>query len=142
MMGLRRAQGPAGEIAVDLVVQAFGDGEELSVTADYQPADRDAEIADVANQYLQHLGDPAARRGRADVPDGVPGLQLPHLVRGLEQPQIALAADDGLQQGGRPPRHLHRSDQTHRICLSPYGRGRNVAHYITNTGTARNGVLV
>ena len=97
VIGVRSTQGPAGKVAVDLVVQPFGDREELSVAGDHQPADRDADTADVADQHLQHLGDPAAHRGRADVPDGAPRLQPPHLVRGLDQPQIAFAADNGLQ---------------------------------------------
>jgi hypothetical protein len=82
---------------VDLVVQAFGHGEKLGVAGDYQPADRDVEILHVPDQYLQHLGDSAAGSGRVDVPNAAPGQEPPELVSGLDQAQVPLAADDGLQ---------------------------------------------
>jgi hypothetical protein len=44
MIGLRRAERGSGRAAVDLVVQPLGDGEELGVAGDHQPADRDAQI--------------------------------------------------------------------------------------------------
>jgi hypothetical protein len=113
MMGLRRVQRPSGQIAVDLVVQALGGREEPGVAGDHQPADRDAQVGDVPDQCLQHLGDPAAHRGRVDVPDGTPGQHVPNLVSGLDQLRIPLSADDGLQQGHRPPRHLHGTYQAH-----------------------------
>jgi len=141
MMSLRRVQGPSGQIAVDLVVQALGGCEEPGVAGDHQPADRDAEIGDVPDQCLQHLGDPAAHRGRVDVPDGAPGQQPPDLVSGPGQLPVARAADDGLQPGHSPPRHLHGVDQAHGIPPSAPGvTGR--AHHTTNTGTASDAVSV
>jgi hypothetical protein len=81
---------------MDLVVQALGDHEELGVTGDDQPADRDAEILNVSDQYLQHLRDPAADRGRADVPDGPPSQLLPEFLRRPDQPRVPLATDNRL----------------------------------------------
>jgi len=122
-MTLRRTQRPPGKVTVDLVVQPLGDGEELGVATDHQPADRDIEIVHIPHQDLQHFGDPAAGGGRVDVPDGPPGQQAPDLVSGPVQLREPRAADDRLQQGGRPSRHLHGFDQAHGIRL-PLGRGR------------------
>jgi hypothetical protein len=102
---------------VDLVVQAFGEREKLGVAGDHEPADRDVEIADVPNQHLQHLSDPAAGSGRVDVPYGAPGQLSPNPVSGLEQAKVPLATDEGLQQRDRPPWHFRHLDQAHGIPL-------------------------
>jgi hypothetical protein len=115
MTGRRCAQGPSGTVTVDLVVQAFGDREELGVAGDHKPANQDVEIADVPDQHLQHLSDPAAGSGRVDVPNGAPGQLSPNLVSGLDQAQVPLATDDGLQQRDGPPWHFHHLDQAHGI---------------------------
>src|SRR5262249_49480385 len=108
---------------------------------DYQPADGDAEILHVSDQYLQHLSNPAAGGGRVDVPDGAPGQEPPNPVSGLDQAQVPLAADDGLQQRHRPPWHFYGLDQAHRIHL-PFGRGLSLLTSNTSTRTACDGVSV
>ena len=115
MIGVRRAEGAAAGVAVDLVVQPLGDREEPGVAADHQPADRDVQILDIPDQYLQHLGDPATGRGRVDIPDGTPGQHLPDQVSAPGQQPVPRSADDGLQQRHRPPRHLHSRQQAHGI---------------------------
>jgi hypothetical protein len=113
VIGLSRAEGTAAGIAMDLVVQALGDREKLGVPGDHQPADRDVQILDVPDQDLQHLGDPATCRGRADVPDGVPAQQGPELVGGQGELPVSRGADDRLEHGHRAPRHLNGLQQAH-----------------------------
>ena len=125
VIGVRRAEGATPEMAMDLVVQALGEREKLGVPGDHQPADRDVQILDVPDQDLQHLGDPAACRGRVDVPDGVPGQRGPELVSAPGHFPVSLGADDGLQHGHRPPGYLHGLQQAHDIRL-PLARGRAV----------------
>ncbi len=69
VLGLARAQVPgvAGR-AVQPVVQALRDGEELGVTVDDDPACVDPDVLRIAAEQLEHLRHaPAVRRG-ADVP--------------------------------------------------------------------------
>ena len=134
VIGLRRAERAAGQVAVDLVVQPLGDREEPGVAGDHQPADRDVQILDVPDQYLQHLGDPATGRGRVDIPDGAPGQHVPDQVRGPGQQPVPRSADDRLQQRHRPPRHLHGSNRLTASALPPaHGRavGQGVACPLT-----------
>ena len=65
---------------VQHVVEALGDGEELGVSAEHEPAGRDPGATAVGEQGLEHLGHPAAAGGGVDVPDGAPGQQRPCAV--------------------------------------------------------------
>ena len=105
--GLGLAERAAGLLAVDLVVQPLGDHEELGITGDHAPADPDIKILDVPDEHVQHLGHPAANRGRADVPDGASGQLLPELISRPDQSCVPVAADKLLQLIDRTPRHLH-----------------------------------
>ena len=91
MAGVSAAQRPAAGLAVDLVVQPLGDREELRVAADHHPADRDIQARDVSHEHLQHLSDPAADRGRTDVPDGPPAEPIPEPGGPGDQPRVPLA---------------------------------------------------
>jgi hypothetical protein len=98
MAGVSAAQRPgAVGLAVNLVVQPLGDREEVRVAADHHPADRDVQARDVPHEHLQHLSDPAADRGRVDVPDGPPGEPVPEPGGRGEQPRVLLPSDDRLQ---------------------------------------------
>jgi hypothetical protein len=67
---LALAERPAvAGVAVQVVVEALRDEEELAVLAQDRPARVDADAADVGQQSAQHLRDPAPARGRVDVPD-------------------------------------------------------------------------
>jgi len=117
MAGLCRTERGAGQAAVDLIVQPLGDREEISVAADHQPADRDAQILYVPDENLQHLGHPATGRGRVDVPDGAPGQDGPDTPGLPSQVLKPPGTDDGLQPVDRFPRHLHRMHQAHEMRL-------------------------
>ena len=85
-------------IAVEVVVEALGDGEELRPLAQDDPAGVDAGPAHVGQHRLQHLRHAAAALGRVDVPDrpareGVPGTlgdPLEPLVLRPEQGPVPL----------------------------------------------------
>jgi hypothetical protein len=57
-------------VAVELVVQALGDREELGALPEHDPACIDSGVVRVREEAAQHLGDAAAETGRVDVPDG------------------------------------------------------------------------
>ena len=89
------AQRPAvAAVAVQAVVQALGDVEELRVAADRHPAPVDADTAHVADQRAQHLGDPAAMRGGVDVPEGPPFEQLAPACHRVLEVRQALGCED------------------------------------------------
>jgi hypothetical protein len=85
---------------------------------------------DVVGGYrdLQHLGDPATGRGGIDVPDGLAGKPEPNPVSGPGQLRVPPGADNRLQQGHTPTRHLHRMHQAHDIRL-PIAPGPNNQAY-------------
>jgi hypothetical protein len=107
MAGLGLVERAAGLLTVDLIVHALGEHEELRITGDHPPADRDIKILDVPDEHVQHLCHPTANRGRADVPDGAPGQPLPELLSRPDQACVPFAADNLLQLSDRAPRHLH-----------------------------------
>jgi hypothetical protein len=55
-------------LAVEQVMDAFGDLEKLLVALDHHPAGVDAGPREVAEQEVQHLGDPTPLLGRVHVP--------------------------------------------------------------------------
>ena len=92
-LGVAERPAVAGE-AVQAVVQALGDVEELRVARDRHPARVEAGAAHVADQRPQHLRHAAAVRGGVDVPEGPPFQQLaPARDRMLEIRQ-ALGRED------------------------------------------------
>ena len=97
--GVGAVQRPAGGLAVDLVVQPLGDREKLRVAANHDPANRDVQTRDVPHEHLQHLRDPAADRGRIDVPDGPLAQPVPQPGGRGDQLHITLGPDDRLQHG-------------------------------------------
>ena len=99
--GVGAAQRPAAGVTVNLVVQPLGDREEFRVAADHHPAGRDVQARAVPHEHLQHLGDPAADRGRIDVPDGPPAEPVPEPGGLGEQPRVPLRPDDRLEWGDR-----------------------------------------
>ena len=103
--GVGAAQRPAVGLAVNLVVQPLGDREELRVAADYHPAGRDVQARAVPHEHLQHLSDPAADRGRIDVPDGPPAEPGPEPGGLGEQPCVPHGPDDRLESGDRGSGH-------------------------------------
>ena len=74
-LGVAQRAAVAGE-AVQAVVQALGDAEEVLVAADGHPARVDLHAARVADQGAQHLGHPAAVRSGVDVPEDAIRQQL------------------------------------------------------------------
>ena len=74
-LGLAQRPAVAG-VAVQAVVQALGDAEELGVAADGDPSRVDADAAHVADERAQHLGDAAAMSGGVHVPERPPVQQL------------------------------------------------------------------
>ena len=106
-------QRPAGDLAVDLVVQALGDHEELGVAGDHHPAAGDPRVLDVAEQHLEHLGHAAADRGRADVPQRPAAELAPELTGRLHQPREPLGADNGRELLDGSLGHSHRLNQAH-----------------------------
>ena len=101
------AQRPAvARVAVQAVVQALGDAEELGVAADGDPSRVDADAAHVADQRAQHLGDAAAVSGGVHVPERPPVQQLApagHRVLELRQ---ALGREDVAEALGIERRDL------------------------------------
>ena len=61
LLGAERAA--VAGVAVEVVVEALGQLEELGRLAQHDPARVDAGAADVGEQRAQHLGDAAARAG-------------------------------------------------------------------------------
>ena len=70
-------------VAVEAVVDALGDGEELGCLAQHDPAGVDAGAAHVGEQRPQHLRHAAAAEGGADVPDRPPLERSPGPRRSL-----------------------------------------------------------
>ena len=106
-------------LAVQRVVDALGEREELGVAVEHQPAVVDAGAPPVREQRLQHLGHPAAVGGRVDVPDdAVVEERLCLAPRGWRA-----ARPVGLEQAGEPverdgvDRHLVHAGTLPRLAL-------------------------
>ena len=110
-------------VAVEAVVDALGDGEELGCLAQHDPAGVDAGAANVGEQRPQHLRHAAATEGGADVPDRPPLERLPgphrspfDLVERLAQ-QRAVA----VERGGRDGDEL-RQRHSAQTSIRPWAR--------------------
>jgi hypothetical protein len=99
--------------AVQSVVDALSDGEELRRALDHDPADVDPGPAGVGDQRLEQLRDTAAASRRVDVPDNPAGEQLARPAHALlERLEVR-----GLQYG-LEPRGAHRRDlDLEHVCL-------------------------
>jgi hypothetical protein len=95
--------------AVEPVMDAFGDGEELGIPLDDEPAGVDPGPAHVGEQGLQHLRDPAAGRCRVDVVHRSSGERLLSGVGDLLEASHALRADERFEPGGVERLHLDLS---------------------------------
>jgi hypothetical protein len=71
------AERPAvARVAVQPVVNALGEVEEVRLAVHHDPAGVDSGALRVADQRAQHLGDAAAECGRVDVPEDTTAQQL------------------------------------------------------------------
>src|SRR5215216_2540523 len=87
-------------LAVQQVVDALGDGKEVLVALDHHPAGIDPRASQVAEQEVQHLGDPTALLGRVDLPQPSAGKPIGR----LRQPVQEAAAVVGVKHGLEPSR--------------------------------------
>ena len=83
--------------AVQLVVEALGDLEELRVAVEHRPAGVDAGALRVAEQREQQLDHAAAARGRVDVPDRARAEQLARGADAVRELLERLRLQDGLE---------------------------------------------
>ncbi len=90
VLGLAQGR-PDAVGAVQAVVDALGDPEELGVAADDHPAHVGAGSARVGEQRVQQLGDTAADLGRVEVPDDAAVEQLARIGDRLLDGGVVLA---------------------------------------------------
>jgi hypothetical protein len=81
--------------AVQAIVDPLGDGVELGIAGHHEPADVDIDVLDVADQHVEHLGDPTAGGRRAEVPDGPPVEPLVGEGAGPLELLVAILPDEG-----------------------------------------------
>ena len=94
--------------AVEAVVNALRDREELRVAGDHDPIHLDSEPARIPEQGPEHLRDPSALRGRVHAHHAPVAEALPKLGSRGNKRRQALLANDRLQ-AARVERHeLHR----------------------------------
>ena len=117
-LGVAQRAAVAGE-AVQAVVQALGDAEEVLVAADRHPARVDLHAARVADQRAQHLGDPATVRGGVDVPEDAIGQQLAPVRDRLLELRQALRREDVTEALGIQRRDLDVLESHGRDPTSP-----------------------
>ena len=98
--------GVAGH-AVEPVVQALRDGEELGVAVDHDPSRVDPDVLGVAAEEFEHLGHAAPVRGGADVPHPCPIERLHRRDRRLLQRSEPRRADEAAEPFDGVQRHLH-----------------------------------
>jgi hypothetical protein len=106
VVGLGGAEVPAvARRTVEEVVDPLGDGEELRVTAQHQPARVDPGAAAVGQQRRQHLRDATALPGGVDVPHHPAAQQRAGLLGDRGEPRGTLRRQQALEPG-----ELHRLD--------------------------------
>jgi hypothetical protein len=108
---------PVAGLAVEQVMDAFGDLEELLVALDDHPAGVDARASQVAKQEVQHLGDPTALLGRVDLPQPPTGEPLGRPRQPAQQAAAVLRVKHGLEPSRVKPGYAnvlqrHRSPST------------------------------
>jgi len=85
---------------VEMVVHALRDREEARIAVDDEPSRVDPDPARICEERPEHLGDPAARRGRVDVEDGPTGQRVACSPSGLVEPLRAFRSDERRQSLG------------------------------------------
>ena len=99
--------------AVEAVVDALRDREELGITRDHDPIHLDPEPARIPEQGRQHFRNPSALRGRVNAHDASAADTLPKLGGRRKKRRQALLANDRLQPA-RVERHdIHRIARCH-----------------------------
>ena len=88
-------------LAVEEVVEALGDGEELGRALDRHPAHVEPGTARVGREGAQHLRDATALRRRVHVPDGTPFEQAPGTLEVLLELAPRLRIEKLLEPCGR-----------------------------------------
>jgi hypothetical protein len=83
-LALAERSGIARE-AVDAVVDALGQSEEIGISGQHQPTGIDARATNPRQQCPEHLCDAAPGRGRVDVPDRVAVEEMSGPVSRLEK---------------------------------------------------------
>ena len=125
---------PVAGLAVQQVVDALGDGKEVLVALDHHPAGIDAGASKVAEQEVQHLGDPTALLGGVDLPQPPAGKQLGRLGQPAEEAAAVVRVKHGLEPSRVKPgyanvlqRHLSpsTSQATQRRRRPPGGVARS-----------------
>ena len=104
--------------AVQAVVDALGDGEELGRALDDDPARVDPGAARIADERAQQLHDAAALGGRVHVPDHVAVQEPPALVDRALEPLDLLRGEDRAEAVGAPRRDRdHERREAHACAL-------------------------
>ena len=85
-------------VAVQAVVQALRDGEELRLAVEHEPPVLDARSPPVREQGLEHLGDAATVGRRVHVPDRAVPERRPCSRRCLEHALGAFGRQDAREQ--------------------------------------------
>jgi hypothetical protein len=104
-------------LTVEQVMDAFGDREELLVALEHHPAGIDAGASQVAEQEVQHLGDPTALLGGVDLPQPPAGQPVGRLGQPVQEASAVVRVEHGLEPSRIQPRYLnvlqrHRSPST------------------------------
>jgi hypothetical protein len=88
---------PVAGLAMQQVMDALGDGKELLVALEHHPAGIDARTGQVAEQEVQHLGDPTALLGRVDLPQPPATQPLGRLRQPVQEAAAVVRVKHGLE---------------------------------------------
>jgi len=104
-------------LAVEQVMDAFGDLEELLVALEHHPSGIDAGPGLVAEQKVEHLGDAAALLGGVDLPQPPAGKPLGRHLQATQEAATVVWVEHGLEPSRVQPGYLnvlqgHRSPST------------------------------
>ena len=108
---------PVAGLAVEQVMEAFGDRKELVVALEHHPAGVDAGTSQVAEQEVEHLGDPAALLGGVHVPQPPATQPLGRHLQATQETAAGVGVKHGLEPSRVKPSYLnvlqgHRSPST------------------------------
>jgi hypothetical protein len=108
---------PVAGLAMEQVMEAFGNREELLVALDHHPAGIDAGPSQVAEQEVEHLGDPAALLGGVDLPQPPAAQPLGRHLQATQEAATVVRVEHGLEPSRVQPGYLnvlqgHRSPST------------------------------
>jgi hypothetical protein len=94
-------------LAMKQVMDALGDREEVLVALEHQPVGIDAGTGQVAEQEVQHLGDPAALLGRVDLPQPPAGEPLGRQLQAIQEAAAVVGVEHGLESFRVKPGYLN-----------------------------------